>query len=260
MSTYHTCSCQGHESEFSISFLCPSCRWGILYSPADHPRFCRKNQLYSAGDTEWMKLYIKMTKNWKNLFPWYITWTFPSLERIPCFFISLWSSSTDTNPSLFWSSLINSPRNWSMIHPEIKHSAIWYLYNCSLSHLLHAPQRAGKQCICNIHRVETCRELGRWVTGRARSSCRRSILNGSLWKRHVIAAWKTADGAMAARSRVWQCLSKFRTILSAFNSNSESVYYFYSYSKRFAAHLLCWSGVKAFGVFQFREQPPIWNI
>lgn len=126
--THHTCSCQGHESGFSISSLCPSCNRGTLYNPTGHLCFCHKIQWYSRRKSagvlisEWMNdiqgyslVYCCLDK---HVCICNITWTFPSAERIPCFLISSWSSDTETNPSSFWSSLENKPRNWSMVHLE----------------------------------------------------------------------------------------------------------------------------------------------
>lgn len=46
--THRNYSCQGHESEFSISSLCPSCSWETLYNPAAHLCLYHKTPWYST--------------------------------------------------------------------------------------------------------------------------------------------------------------------------------------------------------------------
>lgn len=167
------------------------------------------NDILQGIWNEWMNQIIhsddQILGN-KSLTLMHITWTFPSLERIPCFFISLWSSCTDTNPSLFWSSFVKSPRNWSMTHSDLKLSAILLLYKKISLSCVASPLWAGKQCICNIQRSETCMESchaeSHWQSSEPVVDC--SVYNGSLLKRHLISSRKTADGAMAAKPRICQ--------------------------------------------------------
>lgn len=119
LSTHHNYSYQGHESEFSTSSLCPSCSWGTLDNPAGHLCLCHKTRRYSTRNkNSSLNSRFKKTIIIPMLLRIFVTWTFPSAEIIPCFLISSCSSATETNPSSFWSSLLNNPRNWSMVHAE----------------------------------------------------------------------------------------------------------------------------------------------
>lgn len=97
-----------------------------------------------------------------------ITWTFPSVERIPCFLISLWSSATDMKPSLFWSSLTNKPRNWSMVRLKIQTRRLF--------HLLAGALKERVNVLIIIRDLWPAALHWRWLIGSTQSQCSKSSL------------------------------------------------------------------------------------